>query len=411
MNKYVQNMRQGEINKILTKMAEILDISTTQYEDAVSKYQAMANYLGQDPNIGIYSPELYPQGSFGLGTMVKPITDKDEFDIDLVCELKLGNTKIFSQEHLKNLIGNRLKSGIYKSMLKDMEGGRRCWTIEYAEKTQLHLDILPAIPDDNSRMFFERKGLDLGKTAISITDKELESFNEISDDWVKSNPKGYQAWFKEQMLVRLNESRKLFSLESKVKIDDVPDYKVKTPLQRAIQLLKRHRDETCKNSDDKPISIILTTLAAKSYNNEDNLHEAIVSILNGMASHIKYENKNGKRVAIIENPVDLRENFADKWETFPNREAEFFKWLNDARSYFRELFESNKEISWINESLSKGFGEEIVRKTFSAIGNDSRLNRENGNIRMEIGTGLLGSSLTLENSKKVTNHTFHGNER
>ena len=84
MNNYEQNMRQSEINKILTKMAEILDISTTQYEDAVAKYQAMANYLGQDPNIGIYSPELYPQGSFGLGTMVKPITDKDEFDIVVI---------------------------------------------------------------------------------------------------------------------------------------------------------------------------------------------------------------------------------------------------------------------------------------------------------------------------------------
>ena len=33
-----------------------------------------------------------------------------------------------------------------------------------------------------------------------------------------------------------------FSVRNQVEISKVPLYKVKTPLQRAIQLLKRHRD-------------------------------------------------------------------------------------------------------------------------------------------------------------------------
>lgn len=46
----------------------------------------------------------------------------------------------------------------------------------------------------------------------------------------------------------------------------VPKYQSnKTPLQRAVQILKRHRDIMFAGDEDKPVSIIITTLAAKAY--------------------------------------------------------------------------------------------------------------------------------------------------
>ena len=53
---------------------------------------------------------------------------------------------------------------------------------------------------------------------------------------------------------------------AKASVEAIPDYKVRTPLQSSIMILKRHRDimfvkdelNTC------PISIIITTLAAQS---------------------------------------------------------------------------------------------------------------------------------------------------
>jgi hypothetical protein len=51
--------------------------------------------------------------------------------------------------------------------------------------------------------------------------------------------------------------------------EDVPTYELKTPLQRAIQLLKRHRDVMfVDNLDVAPISMILTNLAGHAYGGE-----------------------------------------------------------------------------------------------------------------------------------------------
>jgi hypothetical protein len=403
---------QNEIQKkeylgnFLEKMAEILDITPTQHKEAVEKYQAVTNYLKEDDNVARYGLEMYPQGSFSLGTVTKPDSEIDELDIDVVCELTLATHNSFSQYQLKQLIGNRLKSGRYKDMLL-LPDGRRCWRIDYAEATRFHLDILSAIPDKSEAPidFLHKK--DYSGTAISITDKEDADYYNLSERWRKSNPKGYLEWFKEQMVQQLYESKRLFSAKHQVKIDDVPDYEVKTPLQRAIQIMKRHRNQMFCNTpgleyDDKPISIIITTLAARAYSNEPNLYEALMNILEGMPKYVIKKQVGNKRVTWVENPVDKRENFADKWEAFPIREKNFYLWIDEAKKYFYTLLQ--KEGSQLlNESLQKGFGDKIVKRTFSAIGENTRIIRENG------GLGITGAGIISESAaRKVPNHTFYG---
>ena len=92
-------------------------------------------------------------------------------------------------------------------------------------------------------------------------------------------------------------------------VDEVPDYKVKTPLQRATQLLKRHRDTMFNGDEDKPISIIITTISAHAYNGEQTICETLRTILKNM--HLFVENRHG--VNWVMNPVNPMENFADKW--------------------------------------------------------------------------------------------------
>ena len=63
----------------------------------------------------------------------------------------------------------------------------------------------------------------------------------------------------------------------------VPKYQSnKTPLQRAVQILKRHRDIMFAGDEDKPVSIIITTLAAKAYQGDvsdfDVAKEMITSV-------------------------------------------------------------------------------------------------------------------------------------
>ncbi len=61
-------MISSERIKNITKVVEQLDISPSLYKNAIEKYKNLANLLsekGLDANI-------YPQGSFALGTVVRP---------------------------------------------------------------------------------------------------------------------------------------------------------------------------------------------------------------------------------------------------------------------------------------------------------------------------------------------------
>ncbi len=177
-----------------------------------------------------------------------------------------------------------------------IDEGRRCWTLAFDDR--FHMDVLPAIPDAEGR-----------PESLLVTDRELR-------EWQFSNPIGYAEWFKAHMRTRFLEQRGRVAAILNEAAERVPDWKVKTPLQRAVQLLKRHRDSYFQDDlGDKPVSIIITTLAAKAYDNEANLYDALFGIVQEMPKHIE-ERPDGRWVA---NPVNVKENFADKWKSHPER--------------------------------------------------------------------------------------------
>lgn len=347
------------LNKVLEDITIALDITQRQYADAESRYQAVGKFLGDCPKISRYNPQVYPQGSFRLGTVVRPLLDGEEYDIDLVCLLQSSYNQT-TQKHIKNLIGDRLKEPQYINQL-DREH-RRCWRLNYHTESKFHLDIIPAIPDNDSIKILNESRLPHNyiNTAIGITDNTSDYYNSLSNDWTKSNPKGYAEWFKDQMKRQLNESIKNLVGLKGATIDDVPLYKIKTPLQRAVQILKRHRDLHFEHDDlDRPISIIITTLSAQAYNNENNIYDALISILQNMESYIGVDAEGN---SVITNPVDVRENFADKWIEFPVREENFFLWLSRARMDFESLADiSNLEKLEMN--LNEALGSRVVSKS------------------------------------------------
>jgi len=276
---------------ILEEIAEALDIPPSKFEEAKESYESIGEWLDRNESgLSSYSPSISPQGSFLLGTVTRPLTNIDEYDVDLVCVLEASKDE-FTQESLKDAIGREVV--LYteaRNMKKQPEDGRRCWTIHYADGAQFHMDVLPALPDvQRYRAILIAHGhadlagdFALTEQAIAITDKTHPQYSQRTEDWPQSNPMGYAAWFRNRMRVQLIERKKAFAKAHSItaSVDDIPDHKVKTPLQRAIQLLKRHRD--CMFADDgehKPISIIITTLAAHAYNEESTISEALFSIL------------------------------------------------------------------------------------------------------------------------------------
>lgn len=396
--------RKTQFSTILGYIADSLDISEARFKEAEERYQAVGKWLERDESIvEKYNPAIYTQGSFRLGTVIKPITDEEKYDIDLVCELNLTKKQV-SQKQLKDLVGFEIKSYARANSMKNLaEESRRCWTLHYADGTQFHMDILPCIPDSDAfKLILESRGIpgNISDHAIAITDNTLPNFHYIDEEWLRSNPKGYAEWFKERMKIQFEVRRMILAESIRAKAEDVPEYKVKTTLQYAIQLLKRHRDIMFENNpDDKPISMIITTLSAHAYNNEAELCNALYSIINGMPNYIL--TKNG--FPWIPNPVNPDENFADRWKENPKKALNFSKWLVQVEEDLVSAM-NKVGIHKVAERLKPVFGDRAVNEAMKRMGDELRTKRESGLLSMAAGTGILGNMGTTS----VRDHTFYG---
>lgn len=362
-----------KINDLLENIGQVLDITQAQHELVEERYTAVANQLSQEGSrLSIYKPEILPQGSFLLGTMIRPIMEEDELDVDLVCRLT-GKKIDWAQINLKQEVKDQLidNNDNYKRMLD--EEGNRCWTLIYADE-KFHLDILPALVGNNNHVnLSERSYSNLDKTdleniSLRITDRREHNYPTETNPnfWLKSNPFGYAAWFKERSNV--NALRTVLLSES---VTPLPGYKKeKAPLIRVVQILKRHRDIMFGGDDQKPISIIITTLAAKAYQKETNVIDALINILNSMHLHMKkvYSEKHSKDIWWISNPVNDVENFADKWPNELQREENFFSWLEKAKSDFSAL--KNIDPSTAYRLLKNILGTRSVNEAVRNLGFD-----------------------------------------
>lgn len=276
------------------------------------------------------------------------------------CNLRRGLDKTsITQKQLKHLIGHELE--LYRNargIKEELAEKKRCWRLEYADGLSFHMDIVPCVPEsdtgrgllkkrmvENSK-FDENLAQNVSQLAVSITDNTDSTYAVVDENWRISNPEGYARWFETRMKTArlvINEREMRF----KASIDSLPYYQWKTPLQQVIQLLKRHRDTMFKNNEDsKPISVIITTLAAKSYKGESDLASALNTVLSEMDDHISAQ------APMIPNPVNPAEDFADKW--YDEKSAQyrlqenFYKWLYQARADFSALCSSDDTQRIVN---------------------------------------------------------------
>lgn len=349
-------VNEAEIDSILLCVAKSLDLTKTDREKIVRTYNYVGEWLTQELSIEI---NVYPQGSFNLGTEIRPVNEKLDFDLDIVCELMEFKG---GAGDLKKGIGNALKNNESFKVRLDREG-RRCWTLEYQN---YHIDILPSVRKEDG--------------SLKITDKVNDSYF-----WTETNPKSYQSWFEGQ-------SKSNILLES---IEEVPVFKEKNTLQRIIQLIKCHRDvyfETSQNvnKDFKPISILLTTLIARDYQKSRSIRDAINIACDSMRMF------SNKKPFILKNPsLNIDENFAEKW--VDDRYVRNFKiWVEQLQKDFCNLYETRTSENPYKLAC-KMFGKETVARSV-------KMRKDNGGYLTTVGslTGFGSGNLIIKP------HTFYG---
>lgn len=275
------------------QIAKDLDLTKTEEDTIIKSYEAVGNYLNNSAELSKYNVKVFPQGSMRLGTIIKPLK-KDDYDIDLVCQLT-GNS-LFPKQ-IKELVGDALKHSKYYEQLEDEKG--RCWTLTYKASPPYHIDILPGKALENER--------------VGATIKKEDG----TYKWLFTNPKGFADWF---LSLKSNNPVSVFDED----VEEVKKYIQRTKLQRAVQLIKRHRDVYFKdNPDNGPASVIITALTGLAYKGEDTIEEILMNGPIQWLSFIKVKD-NGLSIKIPSLPDD---DYADKWnENGYQVVLNFLKW-------------------------------------------------------------------------------------
>lgn len=388
--------------KIVEEITKKLDISQTMFDEAEARYLAVAKFLAESTNPLLKGAIIYPQGSMNLRTVVKP-HGKEEFDIDLVIHLPNVNSS-HSSDMIHKLIGDRLKEekSIYKNIC---ESKNRCWTINY--KSKFHLDITPAI----SNPFVSAEAFYYTDTAELVPDKKLKQ-------WKDSNPRGYAKWFSniaKLMPIFVIKRYKTFDSSLSVRainesytIEDIPnnnDYK--GLLRRTIQLLKIHRDNYFNErntslKDYKPISILITTLATKSYEKIvfDRVEyscpfEMMKDVVKQM--HLFIKNDNEFKVS---NPTNENENFAEKWNDNIEYAKTFALWQEIVYNELEE-FQKQNGLDAIVSIIKNSYGNDSAKNVLESFNKEVNTKRELG----VIATSIITAS---EATAKIKDNRFFG---
>jgi len=368
--------------RVIEEIIGAIDIPDSSYELAEKRYKDLADWFGRpEARCATLDPHLYPQGSFRFGTVIRPLDENGEYDLDMGCRLRTGITKAtHTQKHLKHMVGDDLEDyRVARKIKEEREEKHRCWRLKYADTLSFHLDVVPSIPEVASQRRMLKEAMmkagsadalaeSVAEYAVSITDNRHAKYDAICNDWRISNSEGFALWFESQMELSQPLLEKWASEAKAARIEKLPLFKRKSPLQRCVQLLKRHRDVMFKeNPDGKPVSAIITTLAARAYQGEAEIDVALEGILECMGGLVR------PNAPYVPNPVSLTEDFADKWDKpeyrHLNLHANFKAWLQKARQDFGTLSSSDSPNVLEN-----------VAKTSVGVTLDSRVAKEQAGI-------------------------------
>ena len=376
-------MINSRMDQIYSKVLEHIDIGDDMFNRAKKEYENFGNWLNKNATGNSYL--VYPQGSFALGTVIRPISNSDDYDLDMVCELQ--NPCHVSARELKYSLKSHLLK--YGPTIGEIEEKKRCWHVEYQHIPHFHMDVIPSA---SSEKF------------IMITDHN-EPLNTYR--YLGSNPKGYREWFYRRSApyrewVFTTDSAfaeyRNFGADRRHVMDEatlekIKRQKIKTPLQKAIQILKRHRDVMYESlegrKDEKPISIIITTIAASLYNQESSIYESLYNILNNATPWIYSNVREGK--FFIENPSYNGENFADKWNDYPERARAFFEWVKRAKCDLIGAGLSDLTRVEMGRHIRDIFGETTMRQIYEEKAKEDRNNIEINNLKIDSKTGNLST--------------------
>lgn len=385
--------RKKYVGGLLELACRDIELPKSRFDAAKIAYESVGEHLSDSTKIKGFEPRIFPQGSMSLGTTVKPL-DREEFDVDLICHLqRLKNTE--SQAAVKTLVGKCLEE-YEKKFGPSLTEHKRCWRLNYAEASRLHLDITPAVHN-----------LECLNKGLAVPDKDKRR-------WEPTHPEGYVKWFERKAALSVRIGSQQFAAKEALAVDPLPENeRFKGILKRSVQLLKRHRSIMFQgNADLAPISVIITTLAAKSYEricitgqNFDSEFDVLFAIISGLPQFVERRMINERSFEYwVPNETTAGENFAEKWNNNFALYQAFDGWQKKALQDFGALAESEDAPKTFH-MLEACTGNTTSRVVQSLVTERISRNRVGNLLR----TSSLGT-INLVAGGSVKANTFFGNQ-
>ena len=372
----------AQLDDLLDRIGIKLQLSETAYHLAEQRYKAISALLSQPGSaVAKYEPDIYPQGSLRIGTTVK-LRRRNEFDLDFVCEFQASPETFPDPILLLDLIEEILRgNGVYEDKV---ERKNRCIRLIYAD--EFYMDILPACPNPSPGLY--------GATCVLVPDCTAQT-------WKHSNPKGFALWYESRAQEAVVTFRKA--------IEPVPEqqsYEDLATLNRVVQLMKRNRDIVFeKLPKQAPISIVLTTLAAKTYLGHTSVSEAMGHVLNGICALIP--NVAAGRLQVF-NPTNSGEDLSERWNDDPDAYLAFVSWIKAYAKTWNELLHVHG-IQNAKGVLEEMFGERVTRTAVEEHIKAFEPLRQSGRLAVERGSGLI-VPVTTASSTAIPRNTFYGDQ-
>lgn len=350
----------------LEKLVKHVELSQTARNTIDGHYSMISKLMNNNFEGEV---EIFPQGSYKLNTAVRPHSgSEDDYDVDIVVKSE------------KKMQPEKLRNEIYIILVKHygtgkVEEKKRAFQVNFNSS---HVDVVPAI---NSQI-----------SDIEVTNRKEDS----SLEYLTSSPKKLITWFK-----GIGEMSKgkvsLASIEPLIPING------NIRLSKVVKLLKFHRDsyfDDHYNSEFKPISMIITIISGQVIEQDSKtLEEALKSVVKSTRRFLEDSKDNDGNYHVF-NPVDKKEDFADKWITKSELKVAFFEWLADLEQTF--LFETPNRQQ-IKNVWSNRFGENLTKEILTSSMDLKAERIKSG--ELSAGQGLI----TKETSNNIEPHTFYGN--
>ena len=294
-------------------LADHVNVNDSRMKRLRRSVRAVDDYLSD--NLKGYQ-KMERQGSFALGTIIKPVKKNGEFDADIQIVMN-PNDNWEPKDYISAIYNTLDESANYSDKLRRKT---RCVTIDYAG--DFHIDVVPRVTIEGQHYVCNR----------------------LENEFEPTDGNGYRDWFNEKN--RITDGN----------------------LKRAVRMLKYLRDH---KGNFTAKSILLTTLAGNAIETLDEGTDPVSTVADTLATILtrmdEYLQRN-PTMPPIRNPVLPTETFNRHWNQarYENFRSRIHAYAQTAREALNA--ESSKEAI---KGWKKLFGEDFGKGSSSG-GNGTR---------------------------------------